>query len=79
MAQSWLSLLADEALLALSNQTLVTREESLKLARLRLDNGAASELDWRQAQSLLETARVTLAQQQRQRALDENALSLLLG
>lgn len=79
VAQSWLSLLADEELLALSNQTLATREESLKLARLRLDNGAASELDWRQAQSLLETARVTLAQQQRQRALDENALSLLLG
>ena len=79
VAQTWLSLQADEELLAISSQTLTTREDSLKLSRLRLDNGAASELEWRQAQSLLETARVTLAQQQRQHALDENALTLLLG
>jgi multidrug efflux system outer membrane protein len=79
VAQTWLSLLADEELLAISNQTLATREDSLRLARLRLDNGAASELEWRQAQSLLETTRVTMAQQQRQHALDENALTLLLG
>ena len=38
-----------------------------------------SELDYRQAESLLETARVAYAQQQRQRALDENALTLLVG
>lgn len=79
VAQSWLGLLADEELLALSNQTLATREESLKLTQLRLDNGAASALELRQAQSLAASARVTLAQQQRQRALDENALVLLLG
>jgi multidrug efflux system outer membrane protein len=46
---------------------------------LRFDNGAASELDLRLAQSLTESARASLAQQQRQRALDENALVLLLG
>lgn len=79
VAQTWLSLLADEELLSISKQALSTREGSLKLVKLRFDNGAASELDLRQAQSLLESARVTLAQQQRQRALDENALVLLLG
>ncbi|MGE0331596.1 MAG: efflux transporter outer membrane subunit [Ramlibacter sp.] len=79
VATSWLNLLADEELLAITRQTLATREESLRLSRLRFDNGAASELDLRQAQSLTETARVALAQQQRQRALDENALVLLLG
>ena len=79
VAQTWLSLLADEELLALSKQTLATREDSLKLVQLRLENGAASELDRHQAQSLAAAARVTLAQQQRQRALDENALVLLLG
>jgi multidrug efflux system outer membrane protein len=46
---------------------------------LRFDNGVSSELDLRQSQSLVEGARVNLAQLQRQRALDENALSLLLG
>jgi multidrug efflux system outer membrane protein len=79
VAQTWMGLLADEELLAISHQTLTTREDSLKLMQLRFDYGAASELDLRQAQSLLESARATLAQQQRQRALDENALVLLLG
>lgn len=79
VAQSWLGLLADEELLTLTQQTLVTREDAFKLVQLRFDNGASSELDLRLAQSLVEAARVTLAQQQRQRAQDENALVLLLG
>ncbi|HEY5582625.1 MAG TPA: efflux transporter outer membrane subunit, partial [Rhodoferax sp.] len=79
VAQSWLSLLADEELLAVSHQTLATREDSLKLVALRLEHGAASELDQDLAESLLQGARVTLAQQTQKRALDENALVLLLG
>ena len=79
VAQTWLSLLADEELLAITAQTLATRENTLKLVNLRFEHGAASELDVRQAQSLLETARATLAQQTRQRALNENVLVLLLG
>lgn len=79
VAQSWLSLLADEDLLRTSRQTLATREDSLKLTELKLDHGAASDLDWRLAQTLLESARVTLAQQLQKRAQDENALTLLLG
>jgi NodT family efflux transporter outer membrane factor (OMF) lipoprotein len=79
VANTWLSMVADEDLLALTRQTLATRQESLKLAKLRFDNGVTSELDYRQAESLTETARVTLAQLQRQRQLDENALVLLVG
>lgn len=79
VANGWLNLLADEELLNLSRQTLASREESVRLTQLRLDAGVASELDFRQAQSLTQAAKATLAQQQRQRALDENALALLLG
>lgn len=79
VAQTWLGLLADEELMALTRQTLETRESSFKLVQLRFDNGASSGLDLRLSQSLVEAARVTLAQQQRQRALNENALTLLLG
>ncbi len=79
VATTYLSLLADDELLAVTRQTIVTREESLKLTKLKFDAGAASELDYRQAESLLEGARVTLAQLVRQRALDENALTLLIG
>ncbi|MDD2882107.1 MAG: efflux transporter outer membrane subunit [Rhodoferax sp.] len=79
VAQSWLSLLADEELLAVSRQTMGSREESLKLVELKIKHGAASDFELRGAQTLLESNRVTLAQQTRQRALDENALVLLLG
>lgn len=79
VAQGWLTLIADEELLEISRRTMVTREESAKLAQLRFDSGAASELDLRQAQSLSAAARATYAQQQRQRVLDENALALLIG
>lgn len=79
VATGWLALQADEELLDLSRRTLATREESAKLTQLRLDNGIGSELDLRQAESLVQAARATFAQQQRQRLLDENALALLLG
>jgi multidrug efflux system outer membrane protein len=79
VANAYLSLLADQESLAITQQTLDSREVSLKLSQLRFDNGVSSELDLRQSQSLVEAARVSLAQLQRQRALDENALSLLLG
>ena len=79
VANAWLALQADEELLDLSRRTVATREDSVRLTQLRLDNGVSSALDLRQAESLSESARATLAQAQRQRALDENALVLLLG
>ena len=79
VANGWLNLLADEELLELSRQTLVSRDESVRLSKMRLDAGVVSELDFRQAQSLTQAAKATLAQQTRQRAMDENALVLLLG
>jgi NodT family efflux transporter outer membrane factor (OMF) lipoprotein len=79
VASNWLNLAADEELLALTQQTLATREESLRLTRLRFENGASSEIDFRLAQSLYETAKASFAQFQRQRASDLNALALLVG
>ncbi|MEO8081904.1 MAG: efflux transporter outer membrane subunit [Caldimonas sp.] len=79
VATTYLSLAADDELLRVTRQTLETRQESTRLTKLRFDNGASSELDYRQAESLLEGAQVTLAQVERQRALDANALTLLLG
>ncbi|MBX3609899.1 MAG: efflux transporter outer membrane subunit [Hydrogenophaga sp.] len=79
VASSWLSLQTNEALLAITRETQRSRDDSLRLTRLRFDNGAASALDLRQAESLAATARASLAQQQRARALDANALTLLVG
>ncbi len=79
VANAALALQADDELLRVTQQALAARQDSYRLTRLKFDNGATSELDLRQAESLLESARVSLAQQTRQRALDENALVLLLG
>lgn len=79
IAQTHVAIQADEALLVVTRQALQTRQESMKLTQLKFDNGATSELDLRQAESLLEGANVALAQQIRQRALDENAMVLLVG
>ncbi|MES2999687.1 MAG: efflux transporter outer membrane subunit [Pseudomonadota bacterium] len=79
VATTYLALVADEELLEVTRQTLVGRQDSLRLTKLRFDNGAASELDFRQAQSLYESARVASAQQQRQRAVDLDTLALLVG
>ena len=79
VANTYLALRADEQLLAVTERALKTREESLRLTKLKFDNGVSSELDFRQAESLLEAARVSLAQLTRQRAMDENALTLLIG
>ncbi len=79
VANGWLTLIADDELLELTRQTLDTREESVRLTKLRFDNGVVSEIDFQLANSQAETARATYAQQQRLRAQDENALALLLG
>ncbi|MBU4324479.1 MAG: efflux transporter outer membrane subunit, partial [Gammaproteobacteria bacterium] len=79
VTSTWLSLQASDELLALTQRTLATRRDSLRLTRLRFDNGVTSALDLRQAESLTATAESALAQQQRQRALDLNALTLLVG
>ena len=79
VANTYLTFLADEELLSLTQQTLKTREESLRLTNLRFENGVSSKLDLQQAVSLVEQARTTLAQAQRQRAQDVNLLTLLVG
>jgi len=79
VANAYLAVLADEEQLRVTRETLATRDESARITKLRFDNGATSELDYRQAESQLEGAKAALAQSLRQRALDENALQLLVG
>jgi multidrug efflux system outer membrane protein len=79
VANTYLTMLADDELLAITEQTVKTREESDRLTRLRFENGVVSKLELQQSASLVETARATLAQFQRQRAQDANLLTLLVG
>ncbi|MBI2751737.1 MAG: efflux transporter outer membrane subunit [Burkholderiales bacterium] len=79
VANTYLALLADDELLRVTRETVTTRQESLRLTQLKFDNEAASKIELSQAQSLLEGAKAALAQAQRQRAQDENAMVLLVG
>ena len=79
VSSTWLQLKTDTELLLLTERTLGTREQSLRLTRLRFDNGASSALDMRLAELLAANAQATRAQQQRLRAQDINLLTLLVG
>lgn len=79
VAAAYVNLQADEALLSITQDTVRSREESRQLVIGRLKAGAASTLDLAQADALLQSARAALAQVQRQKALDESTLLLLIG
>ncbi len=79
VANTYLTVLADEEQLEVARQTLDSREQSYNLIKLRYDNGAASQFDFAQAVTLIEGARAALALLRRQRLQDLNALVLLVG
>jgi multidrug efflux system outer membrane protein len=78
-AKAFLAELAAAEQLALAQRTLEGRQQGYKLAKQRFDVGASSALDLRLAETLVESARVSLLQLQRQRAQAHNALVLLVG
>ena len=79
VANTYLTLLADDAQLEVARQTLDSREQGLRLLKLKFDNGALSEYDLAQAVTLVEGAKAAVALLQRQRAQGQNALVLLVG
>ncbi len=79
VADTYLALRAYDAQLAVTAETVKTREESLKLVKTRVDAGLASPLDGYQAEGLLAAAQAQLAEQRRQRTLAEHQLALLTG
>jgi NodT family efflux transporter outer membrane factor (OMF) lipoprotein len=79
VANADLALRADDELLQITQRTLASRGEGMKLVRLRFDNGVTAEPDLRGAESLVAAAQANVLALQRQRSQDLNALVLLLG
>lgn len=79
MASAYLTLSADEALLQLAQETLASQESSYALTRKRVELGVGTELDLRQIETSVETARRDAAAYTAQVATDRNALVLLVG
>jgi multidrug efflux system outer membrane protein len=65
--------------LEVSQRTLASRQDSLKLTQLLADHGATSMLDVRQAEQLVYTAAEQVPDLQRRIEQQENLLSTLLG
>jgi multidrug efflux system outer membrane protein len=79
VADAWLTLASDQALLSLARDTLDSRQKTLDLTRKQKDLGYATELALAQQQGLAETARLDVARYQTLVAQDRNALVLLVG
>ena len=79
VATTYETLVADQRLLRLTEQTLASRADSYERQQKLYAEGASSEYDLRQAESLFAAAKAALAQQERRKAQDENALTVLVG
>ncbi|MBS7661077.1 AdeC/AdeK/OprM family multidrug efflux complex outer membrane factor [Pseudomonas lalucatii] len=79
VATAYFTWRTDQALLKLTEATLDSYRQSLELIRASAEAGTASELDVRQARTLVDQARTQKALYTRRIAEDANALQLLLG
>lgn len=79
VATLYLDLLDLDNQSAITQRTLGSRQQSLRLTRARFNEGVSSMLDVRQAESLVASSEQALADQARRLAQAENALSVLLG
>lgn len=65
--------------LEISKQTLATREESLRLVKVRASGGVTSMMDVRQSEQLVYFAAASIPDLERQIEQQENFLSILIG
>ncbi|WP_439212950.1 efflux transporter outer membrane subunit [Duffyella gerundensis] len=79
VASSYLTLCSLDEQLRVTEATLATRENSLKLAQRQFEIGYTSRLEWMQASTEYQTAKSQIPQLQHQIARQENALSILVG
>lgn len=79
VADQYLTLLSDDDLLKVTQDTLKTAQDSYNLTKIQFDTGTGTELDLWQAQSVVEQTQANLQAQLRARAQAVNALVLLIG
>ncbi|WP_413737001.1 efflux transporter outer membrane subunit [Sodalis sp. RH21] len=79
VASGYLSLCADNDLLALARQTAASQGQSYRLTKLSYDAGVSSIQDLAQAETTMRGAEADIAKYTRQVSQDANALTLLAG
>jgi len=79
VASDYFRLLQLDLQLQITQDTVKTQEDSVKLTNFRMEHGVATKLDVLQAQQVLDTANAQIPDLERQIAQEENAISILLG
>ncbi|HXN15148.1 MAG TPA: efflux transporter outer membrane subunit, partial [Usitatibacter sp.] len=79
VADQYLTLLAFDEQLLVTQETAASARASYDIVKLQFDTGTGTELALRQAQTVVEQAQANYAAQVRGRAQAENALVLLIG
>src|SRR3954463_1192675 len=79
VADQYLSMISNDELMAVTQATLKTAQDSYDLVKLQYDAGTATELTLRQSEGVVEQAQANYTGFVRLRAQAENALVLLLG
>lgn len=79
VATDYFAVLADQALVSVTQETLQSETESYKLTKVMYEHDTTTLLSLRQAESAVDAARASLAQYERQLAQDSHALALVLG
>jgi len=79
VANQYLTLIAADETLKVTDESLIVAQDSFRLTKLQFDTGTGSELDLREAEGALEQVRAQYAVMRRARAQAENALVLLVG
>jgi outer membrane protein, multidrug efflux system len=79
VSAAYFQLRAQDLELEISQRTLASRQESLRLTRILADHGSTSMLDVRQAEQLVFTAAAEIPALEQQIEQQENFISTLLG
>jgi multidrug efflux system outer membrane protein len=79
VAKGWFALRALDAQVEATRRALALREDGLALQKKRFDGGVISEYDYRQLEAETAAARAQLPPFEREREIQEAALSVLLG
>jgi outer membrane protein, multidrug efflux system len=79
VANDYFTLLQLDLQLRITQQTVTTQTDSVKLTKLRLERGVATKLDVLQAQQVLDTANADIPNLEREIGQEEDALNILLG
>ncbi len=79
VAKAYFALRALDAQVERTRRALALREDGLKLQQKRFDGGVISEFDYRQLEAETASARAQLPPLERDREIQEAALSVLLG